>query len=305
MSPQEVIIVDPNSEQPPFKGPGVYSSVKPDPTTTKALVKWMTEAGIPNPVPAEKLHSTIIYSREAFAGYQPRMDITVVTSQPKRDEWGYIIDRPYSLQRMGEDKNALALCFDSPELENQFYQALNLGASWDHADHKRHVTLTYDVGDFDFTKLDLPTFELVFEPESVTVLADDWSDTFKIDAEICKVNDEQRIVYGWASVVEKDGQLLIDHQGDLIHPEDLEKAAYQYVLDSRRGDLMHVEKGAAQLVSSIVFTKDIQKMLGINLNKVGWLVGFKVFSDEVWEGVKSGIYKDFSIGGRAIRELLE
>ena len=130
-------------------------------------------------------------------------------------------------------------------------------------------------------------------------------ETFKIEAEIFKTDSEQRIVYGWASVIEKDGKPVIDHHGDIIAPEDLEKAAHNYMLESRRGDAMHTEEGVAKLVSSVVFTKELQNMLGIDLKKVGWLIGFKVYNDEVWKKIKSGDYKDFSIGGKAVREPVE
>lgn len=301
--PQEVVVVpQPEVE----RGPGIYSSVKPDPTTLKRLTEWMEKAGIPNPVPADKLHSTIVYSREAFAGYKPRTAITVVA--PKMaDEWGFVYGQ-YSLRRMGPEKEAIALCFQSGDLDSQFYQAMSLGATWDHDDCTRHITLSYNAPDFDFTKLDVPDFEMVFEPEVVEPLADDWSATLKFDfeAEICKVDEEQRIVYGWASVIEENGIPVIDHHGDVIESRELEKAAYDYMLDSRRGHDMHAtamgDEPVAKIVASIVFTKEVQKTLGIDLGKVGWFIGFKVYNDEVWKGVKSGQYKDFSIGGRAFRE---
>lgn len=295
------VTVVPEEEE--TRGPGVYSSVKPDPTTKKALVTWMEAAGIPNPVPADKLHSTIVYSKETFAGYVPRNAITVA-KPAYYSEWGFYCGNNYSIRRIGPEKKAIALCFNSMELWDQFYQAMNLGASWDFEDKCLHITLSYDAPDFDFSNVELPTFELVFEPETVEPLQDDWAadNQLKILFPISKTNDEQRLVYGWASVIEKDGNMVVDHHDDIIEEADLVKAAHVFLSDYRGSGEMHVKYDVATIVESMVFTKELQKTLGIDLGKVGWLVAFKVNDDAVWKKVKSGEYQDFSIGGRASRE---
>ena len=52
----------------------------------------------------------------------------------------------------------------------------------------------------------------------------------------------------------------------------------------------------------MVFTKEKQKLLGIDLGFVGWWGGFKVLDDALWKNFKSGKYEGFSIGGRGRRE---
>ena len=47
-----------------------------------------------------------------------------------------------------------------------------------------------------------------------------------------------------------------DFQGDMIDPETLEKAVYDYVEESRDGGEMHKRLGVATLIESIVFTKE-------------------------------------------------
>lgn len=123
---------------------------------------------------------------------------------------------------------------------------------------------------------------------------------------IIKFDDDQQIVYGWASVVkDKDGEVVVDHQGDIIEPEELEKAAANYVLNYRdtgeRHDPDQRKKG--KLTASIVFTAETKKALGIpdGLLPDGWFVGYHIEDKDTWEKLKSGTYKMFSIEGEAQR----
>ena len=47
---------------------------------------------------------------------------------------------------------------------------------------------------------------------------------FRIEGTIVKLNEEQRLVFGWASVIEDgEGNLVKDSQGDVIRAEEMEK----------------------------------------------------------------------------------
>lgn len=127
-------------------------------------------------------------------------------------------------------------------------------------------------------------------------------DAFEIAAQITKLNEEQQIVYGWASVVTEKGEPVVDSQGDIIDIQDLSKAVHDFMAVSRQGKLMHVGKRVGEIVESLVFTSELQKAMGIDLQKEGWFVGYKVHDPEVWKAVKSGKYKAFSIGGFGERE---
>ncbi len=115
-------------------------------------------------------------------------------------------------------------------------------------------------------------------------------------------DEEQRLVFGFFSVVEVDGNPVVDLQGDVITSKDIENAAYKYMRFSRMGDDRHDERAKAVIVESMVFTKEKQKLLGIDLGFVGWWGGFKVLDDALWKNFKSGKYEGFSIGGRGRRE---
>lgn len=125
--------------------------------------------------------------------------------------------------------------------------------------------------------------------------AADWS----LPLEVKKSDPDQRLIFGWASVVEKDGQAVVDKQGDIIPVEELEKAAYDFVLYSRTQSDMHDRLGVGRLVESMMFTKDKQAALGIDIGKIGWFVGFRVDDDALWAAHKSGARPEFSIGGKA------
>ncbi len=125
---------------------------------------------------------------------------------------------------------------------------------------------------------------------------------------IQKSDDEKRLAFGWASIaLDEAGNVLQDQQQDIIDPDELEKAAYDFVRLYREGGEMHERGGCAVLVESVVFTKEKMAAMGIpeGTLPVGWWIGFYVLDDEVWEKVKSGEYPMFSIEGTAVREPVE
>lgn len=114
---------------------------------------------------------------------------------------------------------------------------------------------------------------------------------------IIKADDEKRMVYGWASIVERDGQPVVDHQGDVIHPEELCRMAQDFIRSARAAKVMHQGNIVGEVVESLVFTPDIQEALGIDLGLIGWFIGMHVPDDSAWKAVKDGALKSFSIGG--------
>lgn len=126
-------------------------------------------------------------------------------------------------------------------------------------------------------------------------------DFWAITVPISKTDDELRVVYGWASVIEEAGKIVTDSQGDQIASHALVKAAHGFLRDSRAAGEMHVRTDAGSIVESLVFTGDVQTALGIDLGKVGWFIGAHIPGDAEWAAVKSGKYPAFSIGGSGRR----
>lgn len=121
---------------------------------------------------------------------------------------------------------------------------------------------------------------------------------------IMKSDDDKMLAFGWASVsMRVDGELIEDWQKDIVEPEELERAAYEFVELYREGGEMHERGGAAVLIESIVFTEEKMQAIGIPTGTlpIGWWIGFKVLDKDVWEKVKSGEYPMFSIEGEAER----
>jgi hypothetical protein len=123
-----------------------------------------------------------------------------------------------------------------------------------------------------------------------------------IEGQILKADDEQRLVYGWASVVTEKGEPVVDRQGDVIEPETLVKAVNSFMENIRVGKEMHKGDQIGAVIHSMPVTKEIGESLGIQSDREGWVVAFKVYDDDVWARVKSGELAAFSIGGRAIKE---
>ena len=127
----------------------------------------------------------------------------------------------------------------------------------------------------------------------------------RISGKIQKADDDQRLVFGWASVAaDRDGVPVVDSQGDVISISELERGAYNFVEFYREGGEMHERTGVARLVESMVFTPEKFAAMGISAGTLpyGWWLGFRVLDEDVWQKVKSGRYSMFSIGGRAVRE---
>ena len=124
--------------------------------------------------------------------------------------------------------------------------------------------------------------------------------------EISKVNDEKKQVFGWASVSEINGKPVVDLQGDMITPDEMERAAYDYNLNSQRiGGEMHARVGksapkhVSTMIESMVFTPEKIAKMGLPEGSLptAWWVGYQIHDDEVWKGVKTGKYKGFSVHG--------
>lgn len=124
-------------------------------------------------------------------------------------------------------------------------------------------------------------------------------------ANISKIDEERRLVFGWANVaVRKDGNVVIDSQDDYIPPDELEAAAYEFNLTFRATGERHVGTAKGRLVESFMVTPEKLEKMGLapDALPIGWWVGFKIDDDRAWEGVKKGEYNMFSIQGSGLRE---
>ena len=125
--------------------------------------------------------------------------------------------------------------------------------------------------------------------------------------EIAKANEEKQQIFGWASVVEVNGQPVVDLQGDSISTEEMEKAGYSYVMKSRKGGDMHLRDDwqpiqKSEMIESFIVTPEKREAMGLpDSVPGGWWVGFQVRDPDVWAKVKSGERTGFSIHGHGRR----
>lgn len=136
------------------------------------------------------------------------------------------------------------------------------------------------------------------------------ADDMAVTTEISKTDTDKRQIFGWASVVEKNGVPVVDLQGDYISVEEVEKAAYEYVQKSRKGGNQHQRDGEApvhvsDMIESFVVTPEKKEKLGLPDDlPTGWWVGFQVHDDDTWAQIKDGKRPQLSIHGRGKRKEL-
>lgn len=123
--------------------------------------------------------------------------------------------------------------------------------------------------------------------------------------DVVKFDEERRIVWGWASVSTIGGELVYDTQGDSITPDELSKAADEFMLDVRVAKAMHEGGQVGEVIHSFPLTKELGDALGVASDREGWIIAMKIHDDEIWKDVKAGKLRAFSIGGLGERHAVE
>lgn len=126
--------------------------------------------------------------------------------------------------------------------------------------------------------------------------------------QILKFDEAKQLVFGWANVsITKEGVQIVDTQKDMIDPEELELAAYAFTLQYRETGEMHAGEAKGHLVESFAVTKSKLAAMGLPDDSLpqGWWVGFYIEDPEVYEKVRTGVYKMFSVQGKATREVVK
>lgn len=259
------------------------------------VIRWAKDQGFKTTLTAEDMHVTIAFS-----------------SRPL--DWFSIPDTmkevriPAGGARFVEElgpKGAVVLRFKSDMLQRRHEQILEHGASWDFDSFKPHLTITLKPGKVKLKNVDPFQGELILGIEKFEEVREHAfeaiTEKVSIVGHITKVDKDKRLAFGWFSVIEENGKAVIDSHDDVILEDTLMEAAHEFITDSRSGKVMHQGRRVADIVESVVFTKDLQKALGIDLGKVGWFGAMKFRDGKIWDDVKSGKLSAFSIGGIARR----
>lgn len=257
------------------------------PVTTETdhrLRAWAKEYGLP--ALDQNLHVTIVHSSVAIPWTPTKSPLIIPPSNVT------------SIGKLGSE-GGIVLFLKSMELRAQFRLARDAGAAWDFATYRPHLCLFYDPA-FVVPTLGMPRFPLVLDGEQVTGALQKSG----LDVTIVKVDEDQRLVYGFASVTKHpNGVEFLDTQNDVVDIGEIQQAAHRFISSSRALGEVHKRKDAGTVVESLVINDEVRKLLQIPAGiEEGWFIVAKVTDERVWQKVKNGEYQGFSIGGKAIRE---
>ena len=131
------------------QNPGTYAAIRFSRKTTSQLAKYIKDNDIPNAVNTSKMHCTLLYSRKPCPDYvaQGNLSPAWIGTPVGLDVWESKGD-PEKVAR------CLVLEFECKELDDRHAELMKEHkATHDFPDYKTHVTLSYDIGDMDESKL--------------------------------------------------------------------------------------------------------------------------------------------------------
>lgn len=127
---------------------GTFVAVRFREDTRQLLYAYALLNGIPNPLDPEEYHSTVVYSRNHIDFEQPEFELVPIRHATPLafDVFEGVID--------GKKGNCCVLKINSEYMNDRHYYLRRYhNATHDFPDYHAHVTLSYDIGDFDVSKL--------------------------------------------------------------------------------------------------------------------------------------------------------
>lgn len=117
---------------------------------------------------------------------------------------------------------------------------------------------------------------------------------------VIKVDNDRRLVFGWAQVCTKNDQDYFDTDNQHI-PETVTLDAWSdFMRNGRVNKAMHAGDQVGEVAFAFPAYDEIFKSLGLTLgDQSGIIVGVYVQSDDVLAKYHRGEYKGFSVGGKA------
>jgi len=113
--------------------------------------------------------------------------------------------------------------------------------------------------------------------------------------------DEPKVVYGVVYAPCQKGQKCqLDTQKDFVRPDELRKAAWDFMAKSRTVGNQHQGPAKAEVVESFVAPMDMA-VDGEKITKGSWVLAVRVKDDTIWKAVQNGELNAFSIGGKGLR----
>lgn len=128
---------------------------------------------------------------------------------------------------------------------------------------------------------------------------------FKADVELIKADQERQVVYGLIL-----RPMRPDSQGDIITREEVMTGAHLYMAKSfGQADDEHIvtlDRADAVMVESFIMGADVDSWHGvpIELKEGDWIGAMLVRNEELWQAIKEGKRKAFSIKGVGQRKVI-
>lgn len=132
---------------------GTYYAVRPTRETIAAMREFMGDHRIPNPLAGEDLHATVVYSR-AFVNARSLGKLNP-TWKGKFHEFDIFPSfSPVDESENAEHTKCLVMKFHCDDIHRRHdFLRKNHGATHDFATFDPHITMSYNIGDFDHQNL--------------------------------------------------------------------------------------------------------------------------------------------------------
>lgn len=127
------------------------------------IIAWAKAQGFKTTLPATDMHVTVAYSRDPVDWKAAGEASAQVGSGPGGSR---------AVEQLG-DEGAVVLRFQNLKLKQRWNQYRRAGASWDFPEYKPHITITYDPGDIDLSKVEPYNGPIVLGPERQEALDTD------------------------------------------------------------------------------------------------------------------------------------
>lgn len=136
----------PNTNESVKVNKGTYVGIKWPKDVSKIIVDTAKEFGVPNVLSEDDIHSTLIYSRNEFNHIPSKENFKFSTIGPNNS-------RESRLDIFG---NALVIKIYSKQMEDRHKEIMenNPEATYDYPEYIPHITISYDIQDYDISNFD-------------------------------------------------------------------------------------------------------------------------------------------------------
>lgn len=258
------------------------------------IIKWAKGQGFKKTQLPSDLHVTLMYSKDAVE-WPKDTDADEITIRSTKGR---------AVTALG-DGGAVVLKFESTTLKRRWQELIDKGASWSHDDYTPHITITWDAGDVDISKMKPYDGPIVLGPEVFQEVDDGWKATHtekrkSSDFRVWKVMEDMGLIFGWAIVCKKGGNDYYDLQNDHIPEDAMLEAAADFMEHRRSMKIMHKGKEQGKVIFAWPLTAETCKAMGLASETMGLMVAVKPTDKKFLAAAKTGKFTGFSIGGSRI-----